>query len=239
MSHGLQLAPASLAESIQRYLLRALYLMVITGFLTLASTGALDLPTLVIVGAAILYRGYLLAIGQRFLLSQASITYLTLVFALFFLFDFLILSGNFVTATVHFVLLLTLVRLFSARRNRDYVFLAVLAFLMILAAAVLTVDSTFLFLFAVFMLAAILTFILLEMRRAWESASIHGREPSAAVKRRMTRSLFITSPLLMLLIQRVRTVRRVEQRLQQSRRIGTHRPYSAVQCRGDAHPDFW
>jgi transglutaminase-like putative cysteine protease len=200
MSHGLQLAPASLAESIQRYLLRALYLMVITGFLTLASTGALDLPTLVIVGAAILYRGYLLAIGQRFLLSQASITYLTLVFALFFLFDFLILSGNFVTATVHFVLLLTLVRLFSARRNRDYVFLAVLAFLMILAAAVLTVDSTFLFLFAVFMLAAILTFILLEMRRAWESASIHGREPSAAVKRRMTRSLFITSPLLMLLI---------------------------------------
>jgi hypothetical protein len=61
---------------------------------------------------------------------------------MFFLFDFLILSGNFVTATVHFVLLLLVLRLYSAKRNRDFVFLAVLAFLMILAAAVLTVNST-------------------------------------------------------------------------------------------------
>ena len=170
-----------MAASIERYLLISLYFMVVAGFLTLASTGELDPPTLVLIGAAVLYRGYLLATRRVFLLSSSWITYLTLVFTIFFLFDFLILSGNFVTATVHFVLLLLVLRLYSAKRNRDFVFLAVLAFLMILAAAVLTVNSTFLFLFAVFMLAAVITFILLEMRRSLETATIRGREPNASV----------------------------------------------------------
>ena len=42
--------------------------------------------------------------------------------------------------------------MFSLRRERDYITLAILAFLMVLAAAVLTVDSIFLFSFAAFML---------------------------------------------------------------------------------------
>ena len=46
------------------------------------------------------------------------------------------------------------VRLFSSKRDRDYYFLAVIAFLMVLAAAVLTVDSSFLLAFAAFMLMA-------------------------------------------------------------------------------------
>ena len=190
----------TIAASIERYLLISLYFMVVAGFLTLASTGELDPPTLVLIGAAVLYRGYLLATRRVFLLSSSWITYLTLVFTIFFLFDFLILSGNFVTATVHFVLLLLVLRLYSAKRNRDFVFLAVLAFLMILAAAVLTVNSTFVFLFAVFMLAAVITFILLEMRRSLETATIHGREPNASVQHQMAASLFSISPILMVLI---------------------------------------
>jgi len=51
------------------------------------------------------------------------------------------------------------VRTFSLRRDRDYVTLAILAFLMVLASAVLTVDSIFLFFFAGFTLMAVATFI--------------------------------------------------------------------------------
>ena len=53
---------------------------------------------------------------------------------------------------MHLVLFAVVVRTFSLRRDRDYIMLAILAFLMVLASAVLTVDSVFLFFFAGFML---------------------------------------------------------------------------------------
>ena len=58
------------------------------------------------------------------------------------------------------MLFAVVVRTFSLRRNRDYVTLAILSFLMVLASAVLTVDSVFLFFFAGFMLVAVAAFIL-------------------------------------------------------------------------------
>ena len=67
-------------------------------------------------------------------------------------------------ATIHLALFGVVVRMFSLRRERDHVTLAILAFLMVLASAVLTVDSIFLFSFAAFMLMAVGTFVLMEMR---------------------------------------------------------------------------
>ena len=53
---------------------------------------------------------------------------------------------------VHFLLFVMLVRLYSATTDRDAFFLAILAFSAILAAAILTVDTSFLVLFFVFLL---------------------------------------------------------------------------------------
>src|SRR5207249_1321941 len=78
--------------------------------------------------------------------------------------------------------------------------LAVLAFLMVLSAAVLTVNSTFLLMFAAFTLAAVATFILMEMQRSAERATIQAREPSAPVQRQMAWWLSSASPMLMLVI---------------------------------------
>ena len=73
----------------------------------------------------------------------------------FYLADYTFFSRSFLTATVHLVLFGMVVRLFSVHKERDYYMLSVLAFLMVLAAAVLTVDSVFLFAFAGFMLMAV------------------------------------------------------------------------------------
>ena len=56
---------------------------------------------------------------------------------------------------MHLVLFGMVVRLFSVQKERDHYMLAVLSFLMVLAAAVLTVDSVFLFAFAGFMVMAV------------------------------------------------------------------------------------
>jgi transglutaminase-like putative cysteine protease len=68
--------------------------------------------------------------------------------------------------------------MFSLRRERDHITMAILAFLMVLAAAVLTVDSTFLFFFGAFMLMAVATFVLMEMRHSGSAASIQARHSS-------------------------------------------------------------
>jgi hypothetical protein len=44
-------SPQPLQMAIERYFQVALYLLVLTGFATLASTGGVDLPTLVLAGA--------------------------------------------------------------------------------------------------------------------------------------------------------------------------------------------
>ncbi|HKN32356.1 MAG TPA: DUF3488 and transglutaminase-like domain-containing protein [Terriglobales bacterium] len=167
---------AALPRAIERYFEVALYLMVLTGFATLAQTGQLDPITVLLVIGALTVRGYLLIRRQALVLSEQRTKHLTLAFAMWYLTDFFYISGTFLGATVHLVLALMVVRLFSARRDRDFVFLGILSFLLVLAASVLTVDSTFLVAFSVFMLAAVATFILLEMRRSAAAATVRARE---------------------------------------------------------------
>lgn len=52
--------PRPLHMAIERYFEIALYGLVLMGFATLASTGGLDLPTLLLAGSAILFAGIVL-----------------------------------------------------------------------------------------------------------------------------------------------------------------------------------
>jgi transglutaminase-like putative cysteine protease len=190
-----------LPTAVHRYFEVALYLLVLCGFATLVSTGGLDLPTILLVGAALLFRGYLLATRRKLLIPEGWTTTLTLGYVAFYLADYFVFSGVFVGATVHLVLFVMVVRLFSTKRDRDYYFLAVISFLMVLAAAVLTVDSTFLLAFTAFMLMAVVTCILMEMRSAAAKAAVRANSLSDdLVQRKMAFSLAGASPVLAFLI---------------------------------------
>ncbi|HXQ38014.1 MAG TPA: hypothetical protein VN843_28665, partial [Anaerolineales bacterium] len=156
----------SVQRAIDNYFELALYLLVLTGFGTLAGTGGLDLPSVILVAIALAVRGYLLAKRRRFVISERWTTPLSIAYFVFFAIDYLVVSRSFLPATVHLALFGVVVRTFSIRRERDHIMLAILAFLMVLASAVLTVDSIFLFSFAAFMLMAVATFVLMEMRQS-------------------------------------------------------------------------
>jgi len=192
--------PQPLQLAIQRYFEIALYWLVLTGFATLASTGGLDLPTIVLAGGAILFRGYCVAMRRTLLIPEHLTTILTLAYVAFYLADYLVISRAFVSSAVHLVLFVLVMRLFSARRDRDHYFLAVIAFLMVLAAAVLTVDSTFLLAFGGFMLTAVVTFILMEMRRASSTAAFQSAPGDVSLSQQMGTSLVKVTPALVLLI---------------------------------------
>ena len=191
--------PASTSRVLERYFEVALYLLLVAGFATLASTGKLDLPSVVLVGLVLIFRGYLVAQGRQVVISDKIASLLTLIYVLFYAADFFLLARSFVTATVHLVLFALVVKLFSVRRERDHLYLAVLSFLMVLAAAVLTVDSMFFAAFSVFLLVAVTTFILMEMRRSSASAYVRARE-SAGASRSLGWWLFAAGPVFLVLI---------------------------------------
>jgi protein-glutamine gamma-glutamyltransferase len=196
----------SLPLAITQYFALAIYLLVLMGFGTLASTGALDLPAIILAGSALALRGYLLAKRRRLTISKRWTTPLTLAYFIFYAADYLFISRSFIAATVHLVLFAVVVRAFSLRRDRDYVTLAILAFLMVLASAVLTVDSTFLIFFAGFMLTAVATFILMEMKRSGNAARFQAQQshdlsqPDLGQQRQLAFSLARVTPSLALMI---------------------------------------
>lgn len=190
-----------MAMAIERYFNVSLYLLVLTGFGTLASTGGLDLLAVVVVGCALIIRGYHLITHQQFTIPERWTTYLTLVYVGIYFADYFLVSGSFLVATVHLVLFGMVIRLFSLQRARDHFMLAVLSFLMVLAAAVLTVDSVFLFCFAAFLLVAVITFVLMEMRHSIAEDQSRAQESKdSAPYRRMANVLLATAPMLMLMI---------------------------------------
>ncbi|MGA9812644.1 MAG: DUF3488 and transglutaminase-like domain-containing protein [Terriglobales bacterium] len=189
------------ANALQRYFEIALYLLVFTGFGTLVSTGGLSIGSALAVTAALLVRGYLLLARRDWLIPESWTAWLTLGYVAFYLADYFLISRGFLDATVHLVLFVMVVRLFSARRDRDFYFLSVIAFLMVLSAALLTVDSIFLLSFAVFMLTAVVSFILMEMRHISAKAGVRWRQSGMDMAyRKMAASLAVASPILVLCI---------------------------------------
>lgn len=197
------ISPAGQATppALERYFQIALYLLVLTGFATLASTAGLGVVTVLFVSIALLFRGFLLFSGRNFLIPERWTTTFTIAYVAFYLADYFAFSRTFLASTVHLVLFVLVLRLFSARRDRDHYFLAVIAFLMVLAASVLTVDTTFLLAFTLFLLMAVGTVILMEMRRTAATATKRSHPCSdISSTRQMGISLAGAAPAFVLLI---------------------------------------
>src|SRR5580658_8345958 len=191
----------SMARAIERYFNVALYLLALSGFVALASTGGLDLPAVILVGLALTLRGYQLLTRSAFVIPERWTSFLTVIYVFICIVDYFFLSRSFLPASIHLVLFTMVVRLFSLQRTRDHYMLAVLSFLMVLAAAVLTVGSLFVFSFACFLLVAVVTFVLMEMRHSVAAEQTHAQDPRVALPaQRMAYGLLAIAPALMLMI---------------------------------------
>ncbi|HEX4602571.1 MAG TPA: DUF3488 and transglutaminase-like domain-containing protein [Candidatus Angelobacter sp.] len=168
--------------SAERFFQWSLYVLLCVGFTALMGTNKLDFPSLALVVPALLLRGYLLLMRKRLTISERWTTLLTLLYFAFYAADYFYFSQSFINATVHMVLFVMIIKIFSVRRDRDLMYLAILSFLMLLAAAVLTVDTLFLFTFSLFILVAIATFISMEMRRSEQETLAAGVSPREDVR---------------------------------------------------------
>ncbi|MDR3677484.1 MAG: transglutaminaseTgpA domain-containing protein [Acidobacteriota bacterium] len=162
--------------SVQRYFEISLLLMLTTGFLTVATTGKLDVVSIVVMSGALGIKLWSYIRGTDYSLGPKTVTRICIFYIFFYGLDFLIFSSGpspidrMLAATVHLMLFLAVMKIFSARTYLDYGLLATLSFLMMLASAVLTVGTTFLAFFTLYVVFAISTFISYEIKRGVEAA---------------------------------------------------------------------
>jgi len=186
-SSSARISPAAetrgpLASVLSRYFEASLYLMLYTAVLTLVATGKLDLFTTIVAPSVLVWKGFRRWRGNAPEFSPRTATYFIAGYFVFAPVDYILARNRASDApnptlyaallsTVHMLLFAMMVRLYSARTRRDSLFLAMIAFACMLAAAVLTVDTAYLGFFLVFLTLGISTFIALEMERGAENAS--------------------------------------------------------------------
>ncbi len=153
------------------------YALIATSFTALALTGELDAVSVVVYPVVLVFCFYADARGlTRLRLREWMWRALALIYIPFIFVDASLLSDR-ILALVHMTLFLSGVKLFQNKRDRDWVFLYLIAFFQMLLAAGLTFDTTFVASLIAFIFFFISTLAAFEIRRARsEVASVNKDE---------------------------------------------------------------
>src|SRR6185369_2408054 len=166
---------AGAAVSVERFFQFSLLGLVASGYLAVAGSGYLDTPTIALTTAGLVLRGVLICGLVRFDLSDRLTTIVTIAYAAFFGADYFLLSRDFLAATVHLLFFLAVMKILTAKSNRDYLYTAVIAFLELLAAAILSVNFNFFLFLAMYLLFAIAALTSGEIRRSIDRSTVTAR----------------------------------------------------------------
>jgi transglutaminase-like putative cysteine protease len=157
---------ASPAVSVERFFQSSLLGLVASGYLAVAGSGYLDLPTILVTAAALLLRGLLIYGFVQLEISERASTLATIAYTGFYVLDYFVISRDFLAATVHLVFFLAVIKILTARTQRDHLYTAVIAFLELVAAAILSVNFNFFLFLTLYLLFAIAALTSGEIRRS-------------------------------------------------------------------------
>jgi len=163
------------AVSVERFFQFSLLGLVASGYLAVAASGFLDAPTIALTTTGLLLRAILICGLVRLNLSDRLTTIVTIAYAGFFVADYFLLSRDFLVATVHLLFFLAVMKILTAKSNRDYLYTAVIAFLELLAAAILSTNFNFFLFLALYLLFAVAALTSGEIRRSIERSTVTAR----------------------------------------------------------------
>ncbi len=140
--------------------------LVASGYFAVAGSGYLDQPTVVLTGLGLLLRALMVAGVVRVRIPASVQLSVAVAYIGFYPIDYFFLSKEFLPATIHLVFFLAVFHILTARTNRDYFFVKMIAFLEILAATVLSASANFFLFLGLFLLFGIAAFCSSEVRRS-------------------------------------------------------------------------
>jgi len=150
----------------KRYFIASSYVLLMAGFAMLAATQQVDWASIVLFLGA-LTAGFLIDIGRlRSGVSRRWANLLILVYPGVALFEWQVLRASPVTAIIHFVLFAASLKLLRAKGNRDWLWLYLVSFGVVLMSAGLMAGTHFLLLLVLYLFAALSTFLSFEIYRS-------------------------------------------------------------------------
>src|SRR5438094_5154126 len=184
------------AAAVEKFFQLSLLGLVASGFLAVAGSGYLDAPTTILTAAGLLLRAALGAGWLRLNITERTATVLTIAYIGFYPLDYQFVSREFLTATVHLVFFLAVVRILTAKTNRDYLYTAIIALLELLAAALLSIQLNFFLFLGLFLLFAIATLTSADICRAMEAVQGRSGQIARCVRVRLSPRLAGLATLL-------------------------------------------
>ncbi|MEJ7606898.1 MAG: DUF3488 and transglutaminase-like domain-containing protein [Bryobacteraceae bacterium] len=195
------------AQPVEQFFQFSLLGLVASGYLSVLGSGYVDAPAAALAAAGILLRVLLVTGVLRWDLSRWS-NAAALAYIGFYPLDYLYISGAFIPATVHLVFFLAVLRILTARTNRDYFFVKLIAFLELLAATLLSTNLNFFLFLTFFLIFGVATFACSEIRRAaQQQIRFLGRPPHfhlrlAALTASTTAGILLMTAVLFFLLPR-------------------------------------
>ena len=171
--------------ALERFSQFSLLGMVASGYLAVGGSGFLDKPTLVLAGAALVLRAFLVAGGIRIDISEQMGRLLALSYIPFFAIDYRFVSRDFLSASIHLVFFLASIQILTAKTSRDYLFTAAVAFLELIAAAIVSLEINFILFLSLYLLFAVAALGSSEIRRSLEQPEVTPRIPAAGFGTRL------------------------------------------------------
>src|SRR4051794_18183884 len=106
---------AAATVGVERFFQFSLLGLVASGYLAVAGSGYLDMPTVALTAAGLVLRAVLICGLFRFEISERASTMVTVAYSAFFVADYFLLSRDFLAATVHLLFFLAVVKILTAR----------------------------------------------------------------------------------------------------------------------------
>ena len=190
---------APIPRPVDRFFQFSLLGMLAAGYFAVVGSGYLDWPTAALTLMGLCLRGLMTGGVIEFEFSDRLVALVTLLYFLFWPLDYFFISQSFFTSTVHLVCFLAVIKILTAKTNRDYTYVKVIAALELLAAAILSASLSFFAYLALFLLLAIAAFSSGEVRRSAQLRGTVVRGGLAAFPRRLgTLSAFLFGGILFL-----------------------------------------
>jgi transglutaminase-like putative cysteine protease len=191
--------PAASPKVVERFFEFSLLGMLASGYFAVVASGYLDWPTAALTLAGLCLRGLMVAGVVELELSNRLVAAITVGYIGFYPLDYYFVSGSFLTATVHLVFFLAVLKLLTAKTNRDYNYVKMIAAMELLAAAILSANLSFFVFLTLFLLFAIASFASSEVRRSTKLRRSVVRGGLLAFPRRLgTLSVFLFGGILVM-----------------------------------------
>ncbi|MBI5047955.1 MAG: DUF3488 domain-containing protein [Deltaproteobacteria bacterium] len=158
------------------YFILISYLMAGTGLVAVSLTNIISPVFLIATGILISLSFFLSILGKPINIQRLVWNSLAIIILAAGLIDYLLISLSLIDASVRFLTILMVAKLFDLKTNRDYATLYLLTFFQLLAASASTVNLSFLFALALYILTGIWALTIFNLKRDWEEKSVAHNE---------------------------------------------------------------